>query len=718
MNLEKLEKLNELKEKGILTQEEFEAEKKKILHSDTSIADGKKNENNKVATMPQKKINWKNVAISFFISLIFSVITIFITFNLYNEIDGIALSRIILGPIAGIIMCILAFSTKSGKYKNCTHPIVVFIVVLLLGPLGIWLGLYEFLQIKQGYAILKDGNSSQEKGNIVKIVSLVILAIVVLIIIIFTAIVAINAYERHKANKIVDEVNHLISNIMVLGGGQRDYEFVNSKEILIKASVIPESLVSGDKFINRYGGEVSLSGRGKDFQVVFNNVPEAVCKIIRDENWNKNVMVSGCDDCKESKCSITWSTSKKPINNSSVSTGQNTPTSHSLYRPEWSNQEICLRNHGGMGCVADVEYCNIYVDMIKHGGCYVSVIDVGLVMQDWETCQKAEDEALVFKITPEGQIIIFDQEGKDLYFEKLGEVMSDEEYQAELKEIYENYPEYRNKLNASSQSVSDATPFQQDLENLKQTINNIKRAFPNGEYGTLHSTPNLASHKTHSGGGHISYSDLEMFGFEVKYEDVPYEMCVGMAQHDYRFLANYGGISMRIAGKNSDYSKDQFIEWENEALNINQAQKICKACNGKCDISWSFGAVENEGLAETGDPEEVVWNDGTPKNINQAYDNASYSDQVSFAATFAECIEEQKFNQAYADSLPLDMRLQMAFSGGSNTSRQCKCIFQAARKYLGDAEYKKAQQLRQQGRNGSADKILEQAIPAAFSECF
>ena len=31
MDLEKLEKLNELKEKGILTQEEFEAEKKKLL---------------------------------------------------------------------------------------------------------------------------------------------------------------------------------------------------------------------------------------------------------------------------------------------------------------------------------------------------------------------------------------------------------------------------------------------------------------------------------------------------------------------------------------------------------------------------------------------------------------------------------------------------------------------------------------------------------------
>ena len=31
MDIEKLEKLNELKEKGILTQEEFDIEKKKIL---------------------------------------------------------------------------------------------------------------------------------------------------------------------------------------------------------------------------------------------------------------------------------------------------------------------------------------------------------------------------------------------------------------------------------------------------------------------------------------------------------------------------------------------------------------------------------------------------------------------------------------------------------------------------------------------------------------
>ena len=124
------------------------------------------------------------------------------------------------------------------------------------------------------------------------------------------------------------------------------------------------------------------------------------------------------------------------------------------------------------------------------------------------------------------------------------------------------------------------------------------------------------------------------------------------------------------------------------------------------------------GVHNNSEDDEVIWNDGTPQNINQAYENANYTDKISFAETFEECITQQKLNQAYMDSLPIDMRFQMAFSGGSNVSRQCKCIFQAARKYLGDEEYNKAQNLRKQGRDGSADKILKQALPAAFGECF
>ena len=156
MDTEKLLKLNELKDKGILTQEEFEAEKKKILSSlDTKE---KKVEKNIPHKQPKKGINWSNVGISFLISSISSALVIYVTLSLYGQEDGMEISRVILGPVAGIIMCVLAFSVKSGKYKNYTHPIVIFVAVLLLGPLGIWLSLYEYLQIKQGNAVLKDAS--------------------------------------------------------------------------------------------------------------------------------------------------------------------------------------------------------------------------------------------------------------------------------------------------------------------------------------------------------------------------------------------------------------------------------------------------------------------------------------------------------------------------------------------------------------------------------
>ena len=158
---------------------------------------------------------------------------------------------------------------------------------------------------------------------------------------------------------------------------------------------------------------------------------------------------------------------------------------------------------------------------------------------------------------------------------------------------------------------------------------------------------------------------------------------------------------------------ENIIDWAQQNENPNIEMILKKYLQHNPNATKTKSDIHNNSEAD-----EVVWNDGSPQNVNQAYENASYEDKISFEETFEECIAQQKLNQAFMDSLSTDMKFQMAFSGGSDTTRQCKCIFQAARKYLGNEEYNKVQTLRKQGRDGSADKILKQTIPAAFGECF
>ena len=147
MDIEALTKLSELKEKGLLTQEEFDKQKKALL--DTKI-------DNKTSAETQKGINWKNLGISFLICLIYFLLVACIAGSYTDDEKAMKIIAQVFALIAGIIMAILSFSVKSGRYKNCSSPVVIFFVIALVGPLGIWAALYQFLQIKQGNVALKE----------------------------------------------------------------------------------------------------------------------------------------------------------------------------------------------------------------------------------------------------------------------------------------------------------------------------------------------------------------------------------------------------------------------------------------------------------------------------------------------------------------------------------------------------------------------------------
>lgn len=281
----------------------------------------------------------------------------------------------------------------------------------------------------------------------------------------------------------------------------------------------------------------------------------------------------------------------------------------------------------------------------------------------------------------------------------------------------------QNKNITARLSDTSISPSQKDIYILKQTVKNIKKTFSKGFYTGLANTPNLSPSATHSGGGRILYSDFDTSWIEIDYQDVPIELCIQIAQQDYSFLADYEGIFMRIYGPNNEGTHEIYVNWEDGILSKEKAQQMCQACGGNCTISWIFGPRENEDedYSDEYDSEqvdEVVWNDGKPQDATQAYRDASAEDRLSFNATFTGCLAQEKFNMQMQDALPLEAQFAMAFSGGSNTSRQCSCIFNAVKEYLGDEEFQQARKFRQQGRDGSADKIYEKALPAAFGSCF
>ena len=49
---------------------------------------------------------------------------------------------------------------------------------------------------------------------------------------------------------------------------------------------------------------------------------------------------------------------------------------------------------------------------------------------------------------------------------------------------------------------------------------------------------------------------------------------------------------------------------------------------------------------------------------------------------------------------------------------QCQCIYQVARDTLSDEDFQNAVQLLEQGRNGSARRILKKALKPAMDNCF
>ena len=144
MNIEKLEKLCELKEKGLLTASEFEEEKQKLMASSSSGEE-----------VRSKGINWKNVAISFLVAIVVYIITIPVSKMVGNNEVSVFLTSVIMQIFMAIVLTVMACKVKMGRYKNCPSAVAVFIFTLFLGVIAVFFVTYYYLQIEEGCAILK-----------------------------------------------------------------------------------------------------------------------------------------------------------------------------------------------------------------------------------------------------------------------------------------------------------------------------------------------------------------------------------------------------------------------------------------------------------------------------------------------------------------------------------------------------------------------------------
>ena len=143
-NIEQLEKLTELKTKGIVTQEQYDAEKKKILYGTT---------NDRNVYVKLESINWWNAlyaCVATSVPLLFLAIFFGVGMNVGNFVPFFVCL-----VIEALIFLFCAQKKQTYLYKNCLTTWVLFALILISGPIAMCIALYQFYQIDDELADLK-----------------------------------------------------------------------------------------------------------------------------------------------------------------------------------------------------------------------------------------------------------------------------------------------------------------------------------------------------------------------------------------------------------------------------------------------------------------------------------------------------------------------------------------------------------------------------------
>lgn len=287
MDLEKLEKLHELKEKGILSAEEFDQKKAELL------------DENKIE---KKEYTAKN-----------------------DETDGSHLG-IIKGSFYAFVLAFKRWNDFKGRTSRFDYwgayvflfiayfIITIFITLCGSSPNFILIPLYWInimLYIRRlhdvnmrGWWILTiivpfiisffQGDKKENRFGAAPVTDEKKAAFLVIGAFTFSVLIELGlggyteANKKYAIAKTTDQVQSIITNVRTLFSGQRFYSSLTSADAymmgILSAEMFDEST---KKAVNAYGGSILLGAPndGRYFSITFNGLPRDVCAQLVTSNW-------------------------------------------------------------------------------------------------------------------------------------------------------------------------------------------------------------------------------------------------------------------------------------------------------------------------------------------------------------------------------------------------------------------------------------------------
>ena len=298
MDLEKLEKLNELKEKGILTQEEFEQKKKELLNESG---------NNKEAKTEALS---GGVADFSHLGIIKGSFNAFLSsFKRWNDFKGRTSRFDFWG--SWFMFCIFSsgidviseFSSPAVKLLNL--PFLYILITMLIRRLhdtnksGWWI-LTIFAPIM--YMFFKGDTEANrfgpafitnEKKATNTLLSLIAFNIIFALFLMPLFVAFGKGFSSgfstaFKSTQTIDQVKTMATNVHTLFGSQRDYKGVENPSMMYSLGVFTDDICKNEKCTNPtnpYGGSISIKSEGKLFIITYSGLPQTDCVKIASANW-------------------------------------------------------------------------------------------------------------------------------------------------------------------------------------------------------------------------------------------------------------------------------------------------------------------------------------------------------------------------------------------------------------------------------------------------
>ncbi len=330
MDIDKLEKLSELKDKGIITQEEFDEQKKIIFRQKDSPKSNKSAlENNndkniwnnylsclkkyfKFSGRATRYEYWSFILINILVSLILCLIDIFCeTDGVLNGLFVVAtfiptisalvrrlhdvnksswnliLPYLFLLPVAFLGAIINYFGAEVEEISRVNS---VKSIIYVLGPL-IWYIYVVYLTCKKSDNDNKYGNKviENEKYDVISeklMISSILLSFVSILSIGFIS-ESSSTSSQITLNRNIDQVIALVSNIRAAFQNYQTYDGLNNQEAK-KYGLVPDDMYSDqadETIINAFGTETIIQGMDTTFSIVFTDLSEQQCIMFSTYEW-------------------------------------------------------------------------------------------------------------------------------------------------------------------------------------------------------------------------------------------------------------------------------------------------------------------------------------------------------------------------------------------------------------------------------------------------